>query len=91
MSHDNRKWVIMTMTAINAGDIMDGDDIIGNTFVSNAIQTSKETLRKTLDGTKAILKWDGDTPSVFDGMTTYNHSQILAILNDVNGDWYSDN
>ena len=91
MSHDNRKWVIMTMTAINAGDIMDGDDIIGNTFVSNAIQTSKETLRKTLDGTKAILKWDGDTPSVFDGMTTYNHSQILTILNDVDGDWYSDN
>jgi len=90
MSHDNRKWVIMTMTAINAGDIMDGDDIIGNTFVSNAIQTSKETLRKTLDGTKAILKWDGDTPSVFDGMTTYNHSQILAILNDVDGDWYSE-
>jgi len=90
MSHDNRKWVIMTMTAINAGDIMDGDDIIGNTFVSNAIQTSKETLRKTLDGTKAILKWDGDTPEVFDGMTTYNHSQILAILNDVNGDWYSE-
>ena len=80
----------MTMTAINAGDIMDGDDIIGNTFVSNAIQTSKETLRKTLDGTKAILKWDGDTPSVFDGMTTYNHSQILAILNDVDGDWYSE-
>ena len=91
MSHDNRKWVIMTMTAINAGDIMDGDDIIGNTFVSNAIQTSKETLRKTTDGTKAILKWDGDTPAVFDGMTTYNHSQILAILNDVDGDWYSDN
>jgi len=90
MSHDNRKWVIMTMTAINAGDIMDGDDIIGNTFVSNAIQTSKETLRKTLDGTKAILKWDGDTPEVFDGMTTYNHSQILAILNDVDGDWYSE-
>ena len=90
MSHDNRKWVIMTMTAINAGDIMDGDDIIGNTFVSNAIHTSKETLRKTLDGTKAILKWDGDTPEVFDGMTTYNHSQILAILNDVNGDWYSE-
>ena len=80
MSHDNRKWVIMTMTAINAGDIMDGDDIIGNTFVNNAIQTSKETLRKTLDGTKAILKWDGNTPEVFDGMTTYSHSEILTEL-----------
>ena len=28
----------------------------------------------------AILKWDGDTPSCFDGMTTYNHSEILTEL-----------
>jgi len=80
MSFENRRWVIMTMTAINAGDIMDGDDIIGNTFVSNAIQTSKETLRKNVAGDKAILKWDGNTPSVFDGMTTYNHSEIRTEL-----------
>ena len=38
------------------------------------------TLRKTLDNSKAILKWDGDTPSVFDGMTTYSHSEILTEL-----------
>jgi len=80
MAYDNRKWVIMTMTAINAGDIMDGDAVIGNTFVASAIQTSKETLRKNVAGNKAILKWDGDTPSVFDGMTTYSHSEILTEL-----------
>jgi len=92
MSHDNRKWVIMTMTAINAGDVNDSDgNYQSNTFVDNAIQTSKNTLRKNVAGDKVILKWDGDTPEVFDGMTTYNHSQILTILNDVNGDWYSDN
>ena len=79
MRFDNRKWII-----INVSNITDE-------MISSAIQTSKDTLRKTTDGTKAILKWDGDTPEVFDGMTTYNHSQILAILNDVNGDWYSDN
>ena len=79
MRFENRKWII-----INVSDITDE-------MISSAIQTSKDTLRKTTDGTKAILKWDGDTPEVFDGMTTYNHSQILAILNDVNGDWYSDN
>ena len=79
MRFENRKWII-----INVSDITDE-------MISSAIQTSKDTLRKTTDGTKAILKWDGDTPSVFDGMTTYNHSQILAILNDVDGDWYSDN
>ena len=29
---------------------------------------------------KAILKWDGDTPSVFDGMATFSHSEILTEL-----------
>ena len=81
MSHENRKWVIMTMTAINAGDVNDRDgNYQSNTFVDNAIQTSKETLRKNVAGDKAILKWDGNTPEVFDGMTTYNHSQILTEL-----------
>ena len=72
MSHDNRKWVIITLASYD-------DEQLG-TLIANAIQTSVSTLRKTLDGTKAILKWDGDTPSVFDGMTTYNHSQILTEL-----------
>jgi len=86
MSHENRKWVIMTMTAINAGDVNDADgNYSSNTFVSNAIQTSKDTLRKNLAGNKAILKWDGDTPEVFDGMTTYNHSEILTEL--AKSDW----
>ena len=81
MSYDNRKWVIMTMTAINAGDVNDADgNYQSNTFVDNAIQTSKETLRKNVAGDSAILKWDGDTPSCFDGMTTYNHSEILTEL-----------
>ena len=72
MSHDSRKWVIITLASYD-------DEQLAN-LCANAIQTSVSTLRKTLDGTKAILKWDGDTPSVFDGMTTYNHSQILTEL-----------
>ena len=63
-----RKWII-----INVSDITDD-------MISNAIQTSIDTLRKTTDGTKAILKWDGDTPSCFDGLTTYTHSEIRAEL-----------
>ena len=65
---ENRKWVIVTVSAIT-------DDMI-----MSAIQSSMETLRKTNDGTKAILKWDGDTPNCFDGMTTYSHSEILTEL-----------
>jgi len=72
MSHDNRKWVIITLASYD-------DEQLEN-LCANAIQTSVSTLRKTLDGTKAILKWDGDTPEVFDGMTTLNHSEIRTEL-----------
>ena len=72
MSHDNRKWVIITLASYNNEQL--------ENLCANAIQSGVSTLRKTLDGTKAILKWDGNTPSVFDGMTTYNHSQIRTEL-----------
>jgi len=68
MDFSNRKWVI-----VNVSDITDE-------MIESAIQSSMDTLRKSLDGTKAILKWDGDTPTCFDGMTTYNHSEILTEL-----------
>ena len=73
----NRKWVIITLADYTSDQLED--------LVSNAIQSSSSTLRKSLDGTKAILKWDGDTPSVFNGMTIYNHEQILTILR--GSDW----
>ena len=68
MNYDNRHWVI-----VNVSDITDE-------MISNAIQSSMSTLRKTNDGSKAILKWEGDTPSCFDGMIVYSHSEILAEL-----------
>ncbi len=68
MDYSNRKWVI-----VNVSDITDE-------MIVNAMQSGRDTLRKTLDGSKAILKFDGDTPSCFDGLTTYNHSEILTEL-----------
>ena len=68
MDFSNRKWVI-----VNVSDITEE-------MIESSIQSSMDTLRKTLDGTQAILKWDGDTPTCFDGMTTYNHSEILTEL-----------
>ena len=73
---DNRKWII-----INVSDITEE-------MISSAIQSSMDTLRKTLDGSKAILKWDGDTPSCFDGLTTYTHSEILTEL--AKSEWTGD-
>jgi len=77
---DNRHWVIITLSDYTDDELQE--------LVVNAIQTSIETLRKSLDGTKAILKWDGDTPSAFSSMTIYNHNQILTILK--GSDWTSD-
>ena len=75
MDYSNRKWVI-----VNVSDITDE-------MIVNAMQSSMDTLRKTLDGSKAILKFDGDTPSCFDGLTTYIHSEILTEL--AKSDWTS--
>jgi len=71
--HDNRKWIIIDVSNIT------------DEMIQKAIQTSMDTLRKSLDDSKAILKWDGDTPDCFDGMDIYNHSEIKVILN--GSDW----
>jgi len=76
MRYENRSWVIVNVSAIT-------DDML-----SSAIQLSVNDLRKTNDGSKAILKWDGATPSVFDGMTTFTHSEILTELN--KAEWQPD-
>ena len=73
MDYSNRKWVIVNVSAIT------------DEMITNAIQSGIGSLRKTLDGNKAILKWDGDTPSCFDGMTTYTHSEIKIEL--AKADW----
>jgi len=72
MSFENRKWVIITLADHTDDEIAD--------LCGSAIQNSIDTLRKSIDGTKAVLKWDGDTPAVFDGMTIYSHSEILTEL-----------
>ena len=75
----NRRWVIITLSDYT-------DDQL-ETLCQSAIQSGSSNLRKSLDETKAILKWDGDTPSAFSSMTIYNHTQILTILR--GSDWSS--
>jgi len=61
--------------------------VVGNKFIDAAIETSKQTLRLSVDGTKTILKWDGETPEPFEGMETYTHAEILEEL--AGADWTS--
>ena len=47
-------------------------------------ETSIDTVRKSIDGTKTFVKWDGATPSSVEALTTaegpYTYTEILVIL-----------
>ena len=48
-------------------------------------ETSEDTVRKSVDGTKTFVKWDGETiPTCVENLTTkegpYTYEEILEIL-----------
>lgn len=50
------------------------------------LETSADTVRKSVDGNKTFVKWDGDTiPLCVDNLTTkegpYTYEEIMNILN----------
>lgn len=52
---------------------------------TQVLETSADTVRKSVDQTKTFVKWDGETiPSSVEGLTTkegpYAYEEILAIL-----------
>ena len=57
---------------------------------SQLLTTSADTLRYNTDETKAIVKFEGSTPSFLSGKTQYNHSQMSDLVNDINGEWFID-
>lgn len=53
---------------------------VANVDFSQVQETSADTLRYSLDGTKTFVKFEGDTPSFLEGKTQYTHSEILVEL-----------
>lgn len=52
---------------------------------SQVLETSADTLRRSVDGTMTFVKWDGETvPSCIDNLTTksqyYTYEEMLDIL-----------
>jgi len=47
---------------------------------SQVKETSEETLRLSINKTKTVLKFTGDTPGFLVGLQQYNHLEILAIM-----------
>jgi len=63
-------------------------DEVGSVDFDQVAETSADTLRYSLDGTKTFVKYEGDQPSFLSGKTEYTHSEILAIL--ATDEWTSD-
>jgi hypothetical protein len=59
--------------------IIDASEV-ANVDFSQVQETSADTLRYSLDGTKTFVKYEGDQPSFLSGKQEYTHSEILAIL-----------
>jgi hypothetical protein len=56
-----------------------------NIDFSQVLETSIDTVRKSVDGTKTFVKWDGETiPPSVDSLATkegpYTYEEILTIL-----------
>ena len=52
--------------------------------------TSSSTARQNLAGNKALVSYEGTTPSALSGKTEYNNTQIQTIINDINNGWYEE-
>lgn len=65
----SRKYVI-----INASEV-------ANVNFEQVFETSADTLRYSVDGSKTFVKFEGDTPSFLIGETQYTWSEIMDVLN----------
>jgi hypothetical protein len=73
MAYENREFMIFNVSEI------------GNINFNEVLETSIDTVRKSVDKTKTFVKWDGtEIPQSVNSLTTkegpYTYSQILEIL-----------
>ena len=59
--------------------IIDSSEVGGVDF-DQVLETSAETLRFSLDGTKTFVKYEGTQPFFLLGKAEYTHEEILTIL-----------
>jgi len=59
--------------------IINSSEVVNVDF-DQVVETSADTLRYSLDGTKTFVKYEDGQPSFLSGKTEYTHSEILTIL-----------
>jgi len=74
MSHiyEHRNFMIFNVSELDTIDF------------TQVLETSQDTVRRSVDGTRTFVKWNDDTPSSVAALTTkegpYNYEEILTIL-----------
>ena len=63
---------------------------IGTVDFSKVKQTDASSVRKTLDGSKFMVKFEGDTPDFLDGITLYTNEEIIEIFWNLNNGWQTE-
>ena len=70
--YDNREFMIFNVSELSQIDF------------TQVLETSADTVRKSVDGEKTFVKWDGAMPQCVIDLTTsegpYTYEEILAIL-----------
>ena len=70
--YENRQFMIFNVSELPKIDF------------EKVLETSKETVRISVDKTKTFVKWDGETPECVDTLTTqegpYTYDEILTIM-----------
>jgi hypothetical protein len=70
--YENREFMIFNVSELGMIDF------------TQVLETSEETVRKSVDGTKTFVKWDGSIPQCVIDLTTsegpYTYDEILQIL-----------
>jgi hypothetical protein len=67
--------------------IIDASDV-SNVDFSQVLNLNSDYVSYSVDGSKAYVKFEGETPSFLIGEPQYNHSEILSILS--GDEWTSD-
>ena len=72
-NYEHREFMIFNVSELDQIDF------------NQVLETSIDTVRKSVDGTKTFVKWDGETiPSSVEALTTkegpYTYEEILVIL-----------
>ena len=69
------KYAILNTSDINTVDF------------SKVKQVDANSVRKTLDGSKFMVKFEGNTPDFLDGVTLYTNQEMIEIFWNIDNGW----